>query len=203
MDELTEHILVFPAHTKSLPLCDISDAWIQAKLHCGPSTKATGKDSIYYYVLKLAGPAIYPWIRCSMEAIFDAKAPPEWSHDLLALVYKKGDSKDPKTYRPICPIQCLQKLAAAFLKDQFVQYSTEFSLMQKSQHGGLKNHKCGDHIHNVIACNTQTGGHAYHLHVHFNKAFNSVLHETLWMVLRCYHFPAELSNPLKTSTPTP
>ena len=124
-----------------------------------------------------------------MHAILKNTAPPECSHALLALLFKKGGPRDPQNYRPICLIPSLQTLTAAFLNDQLVQFSEKFSLIHKSQHGGLKNHRCGDHIYDVVARNIQMGGPAYHLYIDFNKAFTSVPHETLWSVLRAYQFP--------------
>ena len=41
------------------------------------------------------------------------------------------------------------------------------------------------------------GGPAYHLYIDFNKAFNSVPHETLWSVLRAYQLPDSMIEAFK------
>ena len=99
-----------------LPLF-VCDAWTIAKLNSGPSTKATGGQGINYYVLKVAGPAFYPSIRSSTQAIFDANAPTKWSHALLPSSSNKGNRKNPQNYRLVCLIQTLQKLAVAVFND--------------------------------------------------------------------------------------
>ena len=200
---LTRHLPSCPKETTALPLPEITDEWLQNKLNRGPSTKATGEDGLNYYVLKLAGSSYFSWLRSCMHAVLKNTAPPEWSHALLALLFKKGDPRDPQNYRPICLIQSLQKLTAAFLNDQLVQFSEKFSLIHKSQHGGLKNHRCGDHIYDVVARNIQMGGPAYHLYIDFNKAFNSVPHETLWSVLRAYQLPDSMIEAFKNLNSNP
>ena len=125
---LTRQLSSCPKETTSLPLPEITHELLQNKLNRGPSTKATGEDGLNYYVLKLAGYSHFSWLRSCMHSILKHNAPPEWSHALLAVLFKNGDPREPQNYRPICLIQSLQKLTAAFLNDQLRQFSDKFSL---------------------------------------------------------------------------
>ena len=106
----------------------------------------------------------------------------------------------------MCLIQSLQKSTAAFVNVQLVQFSENISLIHKGQHGGLKNYRCGDRIYDVVARNIQMRGLANHLYIDFNRAFNSVPHETLWSVLGAYLpsknlYPNPVDKPVVHGTP--
>ena len=60
------------------------------------------------------------------------------------------------------------------------------------QHGGLRNHRCGDHIYDVVSRMLQSKGRLYHLYIDFNKAFKSVPLHALWHTLHGYGLPTNL-----------
>ena len=88
-------------------------------------------------------------------------------------------------------------LTAALLNDQLVQFSKQIPLIHKFQHGVLKNHRCGGHIYDAVARNIQIRGPDLSSVFFFNKAFNSVPHETLWSVLRAYQLPDSMIEAFK------
>ena len=102
---LTRHLPSCPKGTTSLPLPDITDEWLQKTLDRGPSTKATGEEVLNYYVLKLADSSYFPWLCSCMHAILKNTAPPpEWSHTLLALLFKKRGPHRPPRLSPHLPL---------------------------------------------------------------------------------------------------
>ena len=102
----------------------------------------------------------------------------------MCLLYKKGDTREPSNYRPICLIQTLVKLTAVSQCQQLSEETRQNELLHLCQHGGLQQHRCGDHIYDVVARTLLGKGRLYHLYIDFDKAFNSVPLAALWRVLR-------------------
>ena len=67
----------------------------------------------------------------------------------------------------------------------------EHSIIHPTQYGGLPNHRCRDHIFNLLSTFGESAG-SYSLYIDFTKAFSSVLHTTLFTVLTRLNFPTSL-----------
>ena len=61
-------------------------------------------------------------------------------------------------------IKTLVKLAAACLCKHLTHEVEQHSLLHQCQHSGLPNHRCGDHIYNVVACMLQSKGRLLFIH---------------------------------------
>ena len=127
-----------------------------------------------------------------LDMSFFTVRPPKWARARVCLLYKKGDARTASNYRPICLIQSIVQLAAAWQCAQLTAITARHSLLHTCQHGGLKGHRCGDHIYDVVARMLLTKGRLYHLYIDFNKAFNSVPLEALWKTLHGYSLPRDL-----------
>ena len=166
--------------------------WLQNITGRSKPTKATGEDEINYYVLSLLPPSLQQFLLSAIHYILLSGPPHEWSRARVCLLYRKGDKTDPANYRPICLIQTLVKLAAAWQCEQLTALTQQHRLIHPCQHGGLKNHRCGDHIYDVVSRMLRSKGRLYHLYIDFNKAFNSVPLHALWTTLRGYGLPEAL-----------
>ena len=84
------------------------------------------------------------------------------------------------------------KLSSAWQCSQLKGLTQKHKLVHPCQHGGLNNHRCGDHIYDVVSRMLLSKGRLYHLYIDFNKAFNSVPLQGLWTTLRGYGLPESL-----------
>ena len=112
------------------------------------------------------------------------------------LLYKKGDTRLTSNYRPISLLNSLYKLVSTHLVDQLSSHTLTHKLLHPSQHGGLPCHHTADHIHHITALQSRNTP-AYHLHIDFNKAFNSIPRSALWSTLIHYNLPCQLITALQ------
>jgi hypothetical protein len=62
--------------------------------------------------------------------------PESWVVGNIIPIYKnKGDSNDPKNFRPITLVSCLGKLFTAILSERLSKYSDDFFVMHGNQCG--------------------------------------------------------------------
>ena len=181
-----------PPGTADQPLPLPGLPWLHEVTGRASPSKATGEDEINYYVIPLCPPGIQLVLLEASTHVLLYAPPPKWARARICLLYKKGAACTASNYRPICLIQSIVKLAAAWQCAQLTAITARHSLLHTGQHGGLKGHHCGDHIYDVVAGMLLTRGRLYHLYIDFNKAFNSVLLEALWKTLHGYSLPRDL-----------
>ena len=191
----------------NLPKCspEVADApldlpdlqWLQRITQRAQPSRATGEDEINYYIVSLLSPELQTLLLQAVHHILLHGPPPEWSTARVCLLFKKGDPHLPGNYRPICLIQTLVKLAAVWQCAQLTDLTHRHSLLHKCQHGGLKHHRCGDHIYDVVSRMLLSKGRLYHLYIDFKKAFNSVPLDALWATLPGYGLPTTLVSSIK------
>ena len=182
-----------PGGTASAPLDMLALAWLQYITGRSKPRKATGEDEINYYVLSLLPPSLQRFLLSAIHYIL-LNAPPPLSGPGRGCVFytKEEDTTDPANYRAICLIQTFVKLAAAWQCEQLTALKQQHRLIHPCQHGGLKNHRCGDHIYNVVSCMLRSKGRLYHLYIGFTKVFKSVPLHALCTTLRGYGPPEAL-----------
>ena len=176
--------------TSPLSLPDLH--WFQQLVGKANPAKAMGEDEINYYLVSILPPELQSFLLRAVHHILLHGPTPSWAKARVCLLYKKGDRHMPENYRPICLIQTLVKLSAAWQCAWLSDLTHQYQLMHKFQHEGLKNHRCGDHIYDVVSGMLQSKGRLYHLYIDFNKAFNSIPLAALWTTLRGYGLPKEL-----------
>ena len=160
-------------------------------------SKATREDDLNYNVVSLCPPAIKRLLLRAINVVVHEGPPANWSASRVCLLYKKGDPRKAENYRPICLIQILVKLAAAWPCKHLTAATQQHSLLHGCQHGGLAGHRCGEHVYDVVSRMLQSKGRLYHLYIDFNKAFNSVLLKALWKTLEGYGLLQQLIDSIR------
>ena len=117
--------------------------------------------------------------------------PASWLVANIILQYKKGPTHNPVKYRPIALLNTLYKIVATHAARQLYEFSSFYGHIHKTQYGGLPNHRCSDHIFQILA-KYQNCPSSYSLYIDFNKAFNSVPHGSLFRPLEHYRLPSSL-----------
>jgi hypothetical protein len=82
------------------------------------------------------------------NVIFDnGIMPSSWLIGMIKPIYKnKGDTFDPKNYRPITIVSCLGKLFTAILNERLTEFSESFSVLSENQSGFRKGYFTSDNI---------------------------------------------------------
>ena len=151
--------------------------------------KAVGPDSIANEFLKSATDdllnLILDFLNLNLEKGIISS---NWCFDLIALVHKYGLKDDPNNYRGICIMNTLLKVLCTLLNDKLNKYCHEKQLINHEQIGFQKNNRTSDHILTLNAVVNkcvvdQKGKKLYTCFVDFQKAFDSVWHESLFRKL--------------------
>ena len=192
LDQFISHIPKCPADVGAQPLPLPELSLLRSTTARASPSKATGEDEVNYYVISLCPEHLQAFILSAIHLVLRHGPPPQWAKARVCLLYKKGDPKKASNYRPICLIQSIVKLASVWQCQALTKLTANHRLIHPCQHGGLKNHRCGDHIYDLVSRMLQSKGRLYHLYVDFNKAFNSVPLKALWRTLRGYGLPDEL-----------
>ena len=174
-----------------LPMPDVS--WLREISDKASPSKASGQDEINYYIISLCAPGIQKvLLGAIIHVLREPPRTPKWARARVCLLYKKGNARTASNYRSICLIQGIVKLAAAWQCTQLTALTSQHKLLHKCQHGGLKRHRCGNHIYDVVACMLLTKARLYQLYIHFSKALNYIPLAAFWRKLHRYSLPREL-----------
>jgi ribonuclease P/MRP protein subunit RPP40 len=119
----------------------------------------------------------------------------------VSAVFKKGSRRDPGNYRPISLTCHFCKLLERIIKDQMINYLEGKNLLRETQHGFRKGKSCLTNLLEFIEDVTNIvdkGGEADVLYLDFQKAFDKVAHERLFIKLNALGFEGKLLEWLKS-----
>ena len=133
-----------------------------------------GGDSLLDKVLKLFNEVAAP----------DGEVPETWKHTRLVVLFKKGDPKLPKNYRPIAILPVLYKLFSRMLCNRI--QSTIFDFQSPDQAAYRPGFSTADHLLSLTLLLESAREWQQDLWlglVDFEKAFDKVDHTALWKAL--------------------
>ena len=113
--------------------------------------------------------------------------PSKWSEGIIIPIYKnKGESKDPKNYRPITLLSCTSKLFTSILNARLNTFLEENDILNENQAGFRKDYATTDHIFtlkSIIEILRHLKRKIFCIFVDFSSAFDSVWRVGLWKKL--------------------
>ena len=117
--------------------------------------------------------------------IFNTGIIPEyWLLGNIKPIYKnKGDKQDPKNYRPITILSCMEKLFTALLNNRLNKFSDDFRIIKENQAGFRKHNSTADNIfviHILFEILKTYKKKLFCAFIDFEKAFDTVWREGLW-----------------------
>ena len=121
--------------------------------------------------------------------------PTEWRHANITPKFKKGSPSDPANYRPIALTCCCCKVLESIISSELIQYLHDHQLINKHQHGFLKNHStCTNLIESLHDWTLSISNHDSVVvgYVDFARAFDSVSHQKLLTKLTGYGIQGNL-----------
>ena len=195
-EKLLQHTPQCPLTTAITPRPEISWHSLTSYLHSCKPSKAVGGDSTNGYLFHISPEPVKRFLLSVCNLHLTNDMPDEWLEANVVLLYKKGPTHDPVNYRPITLLNTLYRIAATHAAKHLYEISSFYGLIHKTQFRGLPNRRCSDHIFQLLA-KYQNCPASYSLYIDFNKAFNSVLHGSLFKTLEHYRLPSPLIRPIR------
>ena len=112
--------------------------------------------------------------------------PNHWSKGYLSPIFKSGDRSKPENYRGIAITGCLGKLFNSILNNRLDEFLMKNEIISPFQVGFTKKSRPADHIFvlkTVIDKYISKKKKIYTCFIDFKKAFDSVLHEAIYIKL--------------------
>ena len=105
------------------------------------NSKATGVDHIDTRIVKLVAEDILPALTHIINlSITKSEFPCSWKHAKVIPLLKKGDTLNPKNYRPVALLPIFSKVLERIVFNQMVKYLDENQLLNPNHHGSRHSH---------------------------------------------------------------
>ena len=119
--------------------------------------------------------------------------PRDWNKGLIIKIPKKGDLQNCDNWRGITLLSMPSKIFCRVLLNRI---EGDIDVNQRQEQAGFRRSKgCMDQIfslRNIIEQSTEWNAPLCIGFIDFNKAFDSIHHETLWKILRHYGLPQKI-----------
>jgi hypothetical protein len=125
----------------------LSDDNIRNVIRLRDDLSTRGNDGINYRTVKAFGPQRVEFIRHIIKAmIWNRQMPESWIEARIVLIYKKGDRKDPKNWRPITITNCIYRIYMCLIARAFQQMNSRYGIDVDMQKGFIKKtNGCSEH----------------------------------------------------------
>ena len=160
------------------------------------SNSAAGPDGLPAVFFQNTSNAISFPLAIMFRSFIDLQClPSDWSKAVIAPKFKKGQPSIASNYRPIALTCTTCKILEKIIAIELIEFLQKHGLINKSQHGFLKNHSTGTNLLNslhdwsISLSNHLCTAIAY---IDFQRAFDSVSHNKLIHKLRSYGIEGNL-----------
>ena len=172
-----------PRTTDSLCEISFSSELIAQTLAKTKNFASPGRDNIPYIVLKGGGGFLIEQLRRLFQLSFEmGSVPSQWKIALITPIFKKGNKRDTKNYRPVSLTSCTCKLMESCLRSAMLHFWDDRNLLHSSQFWFLPNSSSTLqllHFLEDVTSSVDAGHFVDTIYLDFSKAFNSVPHERL------------------------
>eukprot|EP00973_Karenia_brevis_P058488 8145814-Karenia_brevis.AAC.1 len=147
--------------------------------------KKAGDDRrLVIEMIQNGGPKLFSMLADLFTDILEGEPPDYWKSTKIRVLFKKGDAQDPANYRPIAMLPILYKLFARVLCGRI---GAILDASQPVEQAGFRTgFGCEDHIFTMSQLVHRHGEFRTPLWaaaIDFEKAFDSVEHESIWRAL--------------------
>ena len=179
--------------TQVLPIDDldkpITESEVRKAVKLLKLKKAAGLDRVRNEMLKCG----INQLASSLVKLFNfivtkGSLPDIWSTGIISPILKSGNKSDPSNYRGIFVTSCLSKLFSSVLNLRLSNFLQDQKILNPSQIGFLRGYRTTDHIFSMRTLIDKyvinaTKGKLFCCFVDFQKAFDSIWHEGLFLKL--------------------
>ena len=192
-----------PEPRKMTTRSKLSGTWIttdkvRKKIKKLKPTSAAGPDGITPKLLQNCVEEISPVLamifRKSME---QGVVPEEWRQANVIPIFKKGKKSDPGNSRPVSLTSVVCKMMESIIKDDLMAHLDRNKLINKSQHGFMKNRSCTTNLLEFLEVITEaadSGKSIDVIYLDFAKAFDKVPTERLLKKLKAHSVEGRVAN---------
>lgn len=130
---------------------------------------------------------IAPYLVKIFNYIFERGVYPEaWSRGVIVPIFKKGDRSLPSNYRGITLINVLSKVFSIALRNRINKWCENENVLNEAQFGfrdGRSTSDCVFILHCIIQKVLANKSKLYCCFIDYERAFDTVIHEALWIKL--------------------
>ena len=114
-----------------------------------PKHISPGPDKLHPFALKATAAEILPMLTHILQQSLNCgRLPAQWKHAYLCTpVYKKGNSADPRNYRPISLTSVICKTMEHIILNQSIKHTESSNIIAESQFGITGHHSCKSQLH--------------------------------------------------------
>lgn len=145
--------------------------------------KSSGPDNIQAKILFECRESIYHYLSLIFSKSFEwGVIPNVWKESITIAVFKKGDRKDAKNYRPVALTCIVCKLMESIIKDALISHLIEYDLLDRRQFGFVQGKSTTLQLLKMMDEWTKAVDKGYEIDVvytDFEKAFDRVSHGEL------------------------
>jgi hypothetical protein len=152
-----------------------------------------GHDHITNEMVKLGGEVMIEILTELFNKILaGGKVPDEWRKSDIIILFKKGDRHKVENYRPINLSVTISKIFSKLIETRIQTY---LNIQQPAEQAGFrKKFSTIDHLHTmnqIIEKCLEFQLDLYIALIDFSKAFDSIIHEYMWMALKNQGVPTK------------
>lgn len=160
------------------------------------SDKSPGPDRISNEIVKISTPVLLKYLTQLFNMILDTEiVPKQWCMSDIVLLYKKGNPLDIANYRPISLLVSIYKLFSSIILRRITK---EIDKAQPIEQAGFRSgFSTIDHIQTleqVIEKYNEFNRPLYLAFIDYNKAFDSISHNSLWTALKQFNVDQKYIN---------
>ncbi|MBP1527199.1 MAG: hypothetical protein H9Q66_04685 [Spiroplasma ixodetis] len=179
----------------------ILKAEVEETLKNAKMNKSPGPDTIENNFLRLFKDSILnPLTDIFNLILINQDIPEQWKISEIILLYKKGNRKDIRNYRPISLSSNISKMFMKIIKNRI--YNQLDTNQTPEQAGFRKNYSTIDHLQTMNQIIEKALEYQIEIHIlfiDFQKAFDTIKHQYLWKCLRKQGIPTKIIKLLKNT----
>ena len=145
---------------------------------------------------------ISPYLCTIFNYIFDSGVYPQaWCKGVIIPIFKKGETNNPANYRGITLIDIMAKIFSLTLRNRINKWCESDNVFNDSQYGFRDNRSTTDAIfllHAIIQKVLSHNSKLYCVFVDYERAFDTVIHEALWVKLLKSGLSCKMLNMIKS-----
>jgi len=170
-------------HGQGIDTIDIHENAVKNMLlHLDPN-KTPGVDNMSNKLLTECANSLSKPITYLFSRFFESSTvPADWRQSNITPIYKGGGKEDANNYRPVSLTCSLCKMFETILKDNIMNFLSEYDILNGLQHGFVKNRSCLSNLlqfFDYISLNLDRHNSIDVLYLDFKKAFDKVPHQLL------------------------
>ena len=182
---------------------EITDIEIKSAIRSLKSGKASGPDELPPEFFKAAEAKILPYLTKLFNKIYNSSYfPIGWSRSVIVPLHKKGDKNNPGNYRGISLLNIASKIFTSILNKRLTKWVESEGKVCEEQAGFRKGYSTVDHVYTLMSMisnclNGKRKSKLYVAFIDYQKAFDTVDRDKLWVILQKINTSTKMLNMLK------